>query len=305
MGKSRWQSALLLAVCSVIQNGSNAFALERSAEHVLPPPRCNSRAVIWRTQEPPANPKPGDVWVNPRYGGEMVYVPAGSFLRGSAAEEGKPDEYPQRRIYLDAFWIDRYEITAGQYWMFCQATRRRMLPQMVLMQNNHPVVRVNWNDAFAYARWAGKRLPTEAEWEKAARGTNGRCFPWGDTWDSDRCANRVLTTSSGIPLSGTQPIASYPSDISPYGVMDMAGNAAEWCADYYSPNYYVDAPERNPQGPPAGNLRVTRGGAWSFIDVRFFRCANRNPFPPRREDIGLGFRCVLDAHPRRLEEAPY
>jgi len=137
-------------------------------------------------------------------------------------------------VNLDGYWIYKYEVTVAQYRKFCNETGSNM-PEAPSWgwQDDHPIVHVSWDNATAYTQWAGVRLPTEAQWEKAARGTDGRAYPWGNEWDATKCANSV-----GQRLSSTKPIGSYPSDTSPYGALDMAGNVWEWCADWYDGNYY-------------------------------------------------------------------
>ena len=294
-------SAIVLCLVALIAAAPVAAAEERPTERASPAPEVNPNAVVWRTPAPPASPQAGDVWVNSRDGMEMVYVPPGEFILGTSdaeidawlkehpsdKREWLTDEQPQRRIHLDGFWIDRYEVTVGQYRKFCQATGRKM-PNVPAWdwRDDRPMVLVTWTDAAAYAKWAGKRLPTEAEWEKAARGTDGRIYPWGNTWDGGRCANRSNSKS-------TKPVGSYPSGASPYGVLDMAGNAQEWCADWYDSHYYGSAPSSNPKGPGAGNARVLRGGSWMHVEPWGFLAACRYVYmvPDARTNI-VGFRCA-------------
>jgi formylglycine-generating enzyme required for sulfatase activity len=218
----------------------------------------------------------------------MVLIPAGGFLMGSPIGEGEDNEYPQHRIYLDDFFIDKYEVTNAQYEKFVKDTgyqsegdwRKYFLPG----KENHPVVNVSWNDAAAYARWAGKRLPTEAEWEKAAHGAlEGVQYPWGDYIDRSK-ANYV---DSGYMT--TQPVGSYPAN--GYGLFDMAGNIWEWCSDWYEPDYYTRSAPRNPSGPNTGTNRVFRGGAWASI-TDSLRVACRNRAKPSDWYFYLGFRCA-------------
>jgi len=217
---------------------------------------------------------------------EMVLIPAGSFQMGS--NDGKNDEKPVHTIYVDAFYMDKYEVTNAQYRKFMSATGHRKPDywnDSRFNKSNQPVVGVTWHDATAYARWAGKRLPTEAEWEKAARGgLEGKKYPWGDTIDSSRaCYDQDYLT--GKPVS----VGSYSAN--GYGLYDMAGNVYEWCADWYVSDYYSFLPSRNTQGPSSGSYRVLRGGSW--FDVTFYlRAASRYNLFPAGTIFYDGFRCV-------------
>lgn len=235
---------------------------------------------------------------------EMILIPAGEFLMGSSDKDMEwyllefiyrdpnrfADEQPQHLVYLDAFYIDKYEITNAQYKKFIDNTG---WPPPLYADNplyNQPdqaVMAVSWKDAEAYARWAGKRLPTEAEWEKAARGTDGRIWPWGNQWDNTRLNGNDAGAVDGYVY--TAPVGSYPKGVSPYGVHDMAGNVWEWTADWYDKEYYKYSPKINPKGPETGENRVARGGAWD-VNLDFTRCPSRLGISPG--SLLTGIRCV-------------
>ncbi|GAB4570382.1 MAG: hypothetical protein Kow0047_23980 [Anaerolineae bacterium] len=226
---------------------------------------------------------PGDVYINPKDEAIYVYIPPGEFTMGSPEGEGDGDEHPQHRVYLDGFWIMLTEVTNAQYARCVEAgactppdNGRWKDPQYA----DHPVTDVTWFQANEYARWVGARLPTEAEWEKAARGIDGRRYPWGDEWD-DRKAN----TSEG-GLGRTTPVGSYPAGASPYGVLDMAGNVWEWTSSLYEPYpYRADDGRENPEMP---GRRVVRGGSW-YDNQRSARTADRGRDVPDYRYIHPGF----------------
>jgi serine/threonine-protein kinase len=226
--------------------------------------------------------------VNPNDGAEMVWVPAGTFTMGSG--DGKKidnnDETPSHQVYLDGYWIYKTEVTVGQYKKFCAATGHQM-PRAPSWgwQDTHPIVNVSWDDAQAYCAWAGVKLPTEAQWEKAARGTDGRIYPWGNEFSS----SKAWTSESGA--THTAPVGSFPDGASPYGCLDMAGNVWEWCQDWYGKDYYASSPSSNPTGPGYAEGRVLRGGSWNG-NSSFCRCANRNSNDPSFGGYDFGFRCV-------------
>jgi len=227
-------------------------------------------------------------------GAEMILIPAGEFLMGSPEGEGEDDEHPQHTVFLDAFYIDKYEVTNAQYKQFMDATGHRTPSYWndgKYNQPNQPVVGVSWEDAKGYAEWAGKRLPTEAQWEKTARGTDGRNYPWGNEWDSSKCNSKA----SGDGYEYTAPVGSFPAGASPYGVMDMAGNVWEWCLDAYQKDYYVRSPEHNPVNDSFTNgiFCVLRGGAWVNLDPLVLRCAYRLRFVLSYRYYNLGFRCCV------------
>jgi sulfatase modifying factor 1 len=245
----------------------------------------------WENQPSEIKPQiiPGTKTIIGKDGAEMVLIPAGEFQMGSNESD---DEKPIHTVYLDAFYIDKYEVTNAQYKKFMDATGQKAPPNWNnsgYNATNQPVVGVTWNDAKAYADWAGERLPTEAEWEKSARGgLVGKKYPWGDTLTYDD-ANYSGTGGKDI-WSITSPVGSFAPN--GYGLYDMAGNAWEWCADWYGNNYYGSSPKSNPTGPASGSYRVLRGGSWNDSDDRDLRTASRGYLAPSRPYFKLGFRCA-------------
>jgi len=239
-------------------------------------------------------------------GAPMMLIPAGEFLMGTALSnrDGGRDEYPERRIYLDAFYMDTFEITNGRYLEFVKATGHR-IPEhtrdktLTLWRGNsvpdifkdHPVINVDWSDADAYCRWTGKRLPTEAEWERAARGTTGRRFPWGNAEPTRTLANYLNQWRNG---AGLEPVGSHPQGASQEGVQDLEGNVWEWVADWYDAHYYEKGPNRNPKSPTAGTRKVIRGSGWES-EAPLLRSAHRLNSDPLNRNHSLGFRCAMDA----------
>lgn len=227
-------------------------------------------------------------------GGPMVLIPAGKFQMGS--NNGGKDEKPVHAVSLDSFYLDVYEVTNVQYGKFMQATGHSApayWSDSRFNAPNQPVVGVTWHDAVAYCQWAGKRLPTEAEWEYAARGgLVGREYPWGDEAPNANRANSGQDWST-VKVPKLQPVGSYPAN--GYGLYDMAGNVWERCADWYDSSYYVQSPKQNPTGPGSGQFRVLRGGSWFWFNApAYLRVANRYFSPPSGAGSGIGFRCAQD-----------
>jgi formylglycine-generating enzyme required for sulfatase activity len=227
----------------------------------------------------------------------MVLIPAGVFTMGSLEDDKSADdnERPAHSVYLDAFYIDQYEVTTARFAKFIQESKRyapdNIWSVQILKHGRKPVGEVDWYDAAAYCVWAGKRLPTEAEWEKTARGTDQRVYPWGNQPPTEQRANfdRGTTFDYGMLAD----VGSFEGGKSPYGVYDMAGNVWEWVADWYGENYYGKSPERNPKGPSSGKERVARGGWWLNTPASL-RSAFRERFSPTPSRGALGFRCAQD-----------
>jgi sulfatase modifying factor 1 len=243
---------------------------------------------------------------------DMVLVPAGEFVMGSDKNTDRlayRSEIPLRRVYLDAFEIGKYEVTALEYLKFVLATNRP--PQLDWRYDggnfqeamaHHPIMHVSWYDADAYCTWAGKRLPTEAEWEKAARGVDGRLFPWGKEYAGPTRANFGRTGLSGPVRDRPERLLLYPpiisvdkyeNAVSPFGLYQTIGNVAEWVADWYDQDYYKRAPDRNPLGPEIGTQKAFRGGGW-MDSTTTMRVAMRNGTDPNTKINWMGFRCARD-----------
>ena len=236
---------------------------------------------------------------------EMVLVPEGSFPRGAEGEAF--DEQPVRQIHLDAFLIDKYEVTVAQWGEYQQATDAQIAEwtlQNTTSRQVHPITLVNWYDAAGFCEWAGKRLPTEAEWERAARCDDGRKYPWGDGLDAYRTnyfqSNDPFERGYGTILS-TNPVGYFDGSnrdgyqtrdgSSPFGTYDMVGNVFEWTNDWYHPSYYALGPDVNPQGPEKGVVKAVRGGSYA-VDASHVRPTYRARDAPDFKGPDIGFRCA-------------
>jgi formylglycine-generating enzyme required for sulfatase activity len=234
----------------------------------------------------------------------LILIPAGAFEMGNLEERQAPDaldEYPSHTVYLDAFYIDRHEITNDQYHLcvYAGACDPPQSPASQTSDNyyektgfkNNPVIKVRWLDAQAYCSWAGRRLPTEAEWEKAARWdpeiNQSYTYPWGEDPPDEASAN------FGKLAGDTTAAGSYPAGNSPLGVEDLAGNVWEWVSDWYAPEYYSQSPERNPSGPEEGVYKTMRGGSWASPAVEL-RTTARKQYAPQESRFDTGFRCAMD-----------
>ena len=225
-------------------------------------------------------------------GREMVEIPEGPFKMGS--QNGDYDEAPEHQVYLATFYIDKYEVTQAEYDRFVRATRRGkpFVPVFdddisKILNPALPAMGMSWSDAAAYCQWAGKRLPTEAEWEKASKGEGSRKYPWGDTL-TPKHANLEGDEDGYKYLA---PPGKFEAGRSPYGLYDMAGNVAEWVHDTYDDRYYARSPYRDPQGPEEGQNKVIRGGSWRE-SPNGARVAKRFQAKLWRTDATIGFRCA-------------
>ena len=272
-------------------------------------------ATLTKTQTP-TSPKPVATKIAASDGMVMVYIPAGEFLMGSKANDplAREDEKSQRSVYVDAFWIDRTEVTnamvakfltesgnqiqGGETWLDADDPAVRIHYEngqwkAIEEYKDHPAVEITWFGAQAYCQWAGRRLPTEAEWEKAARGSDGRTYPWGEGEPGVIKVPCERANLAGCHFD-TQPVESYQASASPYGVLNMSGNIAEWVHDWYQADYYQNAPDTNPPGPATGTYRILRGGSWTGSYL-LARTANRVPSDPSFACVyhGEGFRCAV------------
>ncbi|MEO7863351.1 MAG: SUMF1/EgtB/PvdO family nonheme iron enzyme, partial [Nitrospirales bacterium] len=250
------------------------------------------------TAKPEPRQMTQDREITGRDGAPMVLIPTGESTMGSPVGKGDGNEHPQHQVYLDAFDIDKFEVTVARYAEFLQAMKRAkpaFWDQVDTSKHgNLPVVGVDWNDAEAYCRWAKKRLPTEAEWEKAARGTDERTYPWGNEAPTSNLANFGKERIKKFYDRRLAPVGSYEAGKSPYGIYDLAGNVWEWVADWDDESYYEQSASRNPPGPSSGIDRVIRGGSW-LHQPDDMRSAGRDRGTPTLRNDSIGFRCARDS----------
>jgi len=271
-------------------------------------------ATPWDRPTPPAADRGVQPWTSPADGMVMHVVPAGDFLMGTEKTfvGSQPDEVPQHKVTLSAFWIDETEVTQAMYQECIDRGGCTPISEDLAAALAHdptlPVTGVSWHQAAAYCAWAGRRLPTEAEWEKAARGTDGRLYPWGwvgapKSGSSLRlnfcdasCPFAYRDSSIDDGFAEAAPVGQFPEGVSPYGAMDMAGNVWEWVADWYQSDAYQATSVPDPQGPTSGMWKVMRGGSWLEPSwqgsVLPDRTANRGWLEPGSFRVDLGFRCV-------------
>jgi formylglycine-generating enzyme required for sulfatase activity len=249
----------------------------------------NSSQSNLEAATPPVCTAVGQTWTSPIDGMTLVCVPAGEFTMGS--EEGDDVEKPVHTVFLDAFWIDETEVTNAMFAKFVAETNHQNAGSSETEPSDHPVTEVYWNDAASYCQWAQRQLPSEAQWEKAARGTDGRTYPWGNEDPDCKLANSAFSgVDTGYCVGSKTPAGSYLDGASPFEALDMAGNVWEWVNDWYQAGYYSNSPERDPTGPAEGTDKVTRGGSWTDLWDNL-RTSYRGLYDPASRSDNIGFRC--------------
>jgi formylglycine-generating enzyme required for sulfatase activity len=255
-------------------------------ETTTPQPTEANTSQVASSSPPPAS-SAGSLWSHPVDSATYVFVPEGEFTMGS--EDSRTDAQPPHTVFLSDYWIMQTEVTNSQYKLCVEAgvcTPPANDRWNDSIYADHPVTQVTWQQAYEYARWIGGRLPTEAEWEKAARGVDGRIYPWGNELQGETLLNYNFSTGDTVP------VGSYPAGASVYGVLDMAGNVEEWVADWYAPDYYASAPTQDPSGPEEGVLRVLRGGSY-FSNRQAILATSREKALPDTHFDSVGFRVSI------------
>lgn len=306
--------AILLSVLALALASCNTFApkptgMPTPTETSLPTPIATLSPTFTATIESPivteaptiTENNPSCEGVTDPKGGTMCLVTAGEFTMGS--ENGNRDEKPVHQVHLDAFYMDEFEVTNALYKAcvdvgvcappYEEGSTTHSSYYSNLEYANYPVIKVDWNQANTFCGWRGARLPTEAEWEKAARGTDERTYPWGSSID---CSFANYWGKDGGCVGDTSEVGSYPSGVSAYGIFDLAGNVWEWVADWYGDTYYSSSPSSNPMGSSSGGFRALRGGSWG-IDGLNARASIRYWGAPDDWDVDFGFRCVRGTSP--------
>jgi sulfatase modifying factor 1 len=233
-------------------------------------------------------------------GDPMVWIADGAFTMGS--QDGLSKAMPTHQVYMSAYYIDMFEVTTTRYAKFLTAAGQDQPGLVPILwdrvslpsDGDRPVIGITWDAANAYCRWAGKRLPTEAEWEKAARGRDGRTYPWGNEMPTSKLANYDKPVSANWYSESVRPVDSYKAGKSPYGVYGMAGNASEWVADWYDERYYATSPESDPSGPARGQQKVLRGGSFGDSAI-LLKATSRESHLPTETGPFAGVRCAQDA----------
>ncbi len=291
---ARRRSALLLTLCLgagcifSARRGSSTDGADNGPRWIA----LHGRAQADGGAPAPSAPTTVDRASLPRCPDGAVYIPGGRFEMGSPEGQGAPDEHPQHTVLLRGYCLDRTEVVVDAYTR-CVRAGACTRPVATLPQGDQPVSGVDWNQSEGFCRFVGGRLPTEAEWEFAARGTDGRRYPWGND-DPTSCAT-LDWTSGAESCGGVGPSAAgaHPTGASPFGVLDMAGNVWEWTSDWYS-HQYEPGLQENPTGPLEGSARVTRGGGFNNDQVERLRTTFREGQHPNFHDYDLGVRCAYD-----------
>ncbi len=265
---------------------------------------CNNKILPLKEQNlQPSEQRPNQTQELPQEIEGMRLIPGGLFTMGSRY---KADEQPMHTVYIKPFYLDKFEVTVDEFRKFCVETGHKMPVQPYWNKDDHPVVNVSWYDAMAYAKWAGKRLPTEAEWEYAAKGgksaaqyalitSHAYVKSHGNVADYsllNKDARRIVESGYDDGFPFTSPVGYFPPNI--FGIYDMEGNVLEWCSDWYDAHYYAHSEAQNPKGPTKGAYKVIRGGSWNRSG-QYLRPTYRTWYPPQCTFEFLGFRCAIDA----------